>query len=63
MKVLVGALGTDPEDAVYTEKVISAILADHREAGKGRATRIARRDRESSRGCWHVIQPREGALH
>jgi aminoglycoside phosphotransferase (APT) family kinase protein len=45
MKVLVRALETDPEDAVYTGKVIGAILADHREAGKGRATRIAGRAR------------------
>jgi aminoglycoside phosphotransferase (APT) family kinase protein len=35
MKVLVGALATDPEDAIYTKKVIGAILADHRETEPG----------------------------
>jgi len=33
MKVLVRALETDPEDAVYIKNVIGAILADHRDAG------------------------------
>jgi aminoglycoside phosphotransferase (APT) family kinase protein len=33
MTVLVRALKTDPEGAVYTKNVIAAILADHREAG------------------------------
>lgn len=32
MKVLVGALKNDPEDAAYTKGVIHAILADHSEA-------------------------------
>ena len=34
MKVLVSALGTDPEDAASTKRVIAAILADHREAAR-----------------------------
>jgi hypothetical protein len=29
MKVLVGALEADPEDAAFTTPVIEAILADH----------------------------------
>jgi hypothetical protein len=29
MKVLIGALDTDPEDAVFTAGVIDKILADH----------------------------------
>jgi len=33
MKVLVGALKDDPEDAAYTTGVIGAILADHVAAG------------------------------
>ncbi len=29
MKVLVGALGNDPQDAAFTADVIQKILADH----------------------------------
>jgi aminoglycoside phosphotransferase (APT) family kinase protein len=32
MKVLVGALDTDPEDAEFTKNVIAEIIADHRDA-------------------------------
>jgi aminoglycoside phosphotransferase (APT) family kinase protein len=33
MKVLIGELEDDPEDAAYTTRVIEAILADHVAAG------------------------------